>query len=434
MTDAFAIPDFTFPEGFLWGSATAAHQVEGDNIHSSNWYNEQRDHKKDPTREVSGKACNHYQMYEEDIRLLQTLGHKAFRLGVEWARIEPEEGHFVQPEADHYIRELSKLKEAGIRTFVTLVHFSVPQWFEEKGSFSEMDNLKYFESYLNFILPQITPYVDFWLDLNEFNLGKAQKRLDFKFNSMLYHARGYHLIKQYSNRPVSSAHALVQYYAKRQNDPFDLALQHYMDVINHEFFFHAVRTGELVLPHKDVYFNRELKDTADFWAVNLYTREMVDARHADFSSPRYPFTRTQMIPMDFYLDEFFPECMFHDLTRLKDRPVYITENGCCCDDDDFRIVYIAEYLCAMNEAIKDGVDVRGYLYWSLLDNWEWGSFIPRFGIVDVDREHDFKRTPKKSAWFLKEIIENNGFSQEILRKYLKQMPRTDPALNKENTE
>ena len=115
--------------------------------------------------------------------------------------------------------------------------------------------------------------------------------------------------------------------------------------------------------------------------------------------------------------------MYHCLNRLKDRPVYITENGVSAKNDEFRLVYIAEYLCALSEAIKDGVDVRGYLHWSLMDNWEWGSYIPQFGLVGVDREHDFKRTPKPSAYFYREIIEHNGYEPEMLKKYLKELPR-----------
>lgn len=111
-----------------------------------------------------------------------------------------------------------------------------------------------------------------------------------------------------------------------------------------------------------------------------------------------------------------------------DKPVYITENGCSCYDDDFRIVYLAEYFAAMNEAIKAGVDLRGYLYWSLLDNYEWDSYIPKFGIVDVNREDGFKRIPKPSAYFYRDIIKNNGFSQEILSKYLRKMPRIDKSM------
>ncbi len=424
MIDAFALKDCKFPEGFLWGSATAAHQIEGDNIHSSNWHYEQECLKKNPNYEVSGKACNHYNMVEQDTQLLLDLGHQAYRMGVEWARIEPAEGVFVQEEVDHYLKELALLKEKGLKVFVTLVHFTVPQWFAEKGAFMTMDNLVYFERYLNFILPQIAPYVDYWNVINEFNLGTHPDNFTKKYNSVRYHARGYHLIKQYSNAPVSSAHALVQFFGKRQNDKFDKAMESYMDVVNNEFFFHAIRTGELVLPHKDGLWDKEIKDTADFWSINTYVREMVDTRVARITPPRYSFTETRMLPMKFYLDEFNAECIYHHMMRLTDKPIFITENGCSCYDDDFRIVYLAEYLCALNEAIRDGADVRGYLYWSLMDNYEWSSFIPKFGLVGCDFK-TFERTPKPSAYFYKDIIESNGFSQEILRKYLKEMPRVD---------
>ena len=123
MTDVFSIQAFQFPKGFLWGSSTAAHQIEGNNIHSSNWHREQERLKADPNYEISSSACNHYNMVEQDIQLLSDLGHQAFRLGVEWARIEPEEGMFLDGEADHYVRELAMLKERGIKTLETLVHF-----------------------------------------------------------------------------------------------------------------------------------------------------------------------------------------------------------------------------------------------------------------------------------------------------------------------
>ena len=428
MTDVFSIKDFKFPEGFLWGSAVAGHQVEGNNIHSNYWHKEQEILKVNPDYEVSGDACNHYNMYKEDTLLLKELGHQAFRFSIEWSRIEPEEGSFKENEVGHYIDELSFLKENGIKTFVTLVHFTVPYWFEQKGGFTKLENMKYFERYLNYLLPKISEYVDFWNVINEFNLGSSQEKLDFKFNSVFYHARGYHLIKQFSDKPVSSAHALVQYYGRRQNDVFDLTMQKYHDIINHEFFFHAIRTGELVLPHKDGVFDREIKNTADFWSINLYTRDIIDSRKANFAGERYSFTETRMLPMKFYLDEFYPECMYHNLTRLTDKPVYITENGCSCYNDDFRIVYLAEYFAAMHEAIESGVDLRGYLYWSLLDNYEWDSYIPKFGIVDVNRADGFRRTPKPSAYFYRDIIQNNGFRGEILSKYLSDMPRVDNSM------
>ena len=133
-----------------------------------------------------------------------------------------------------------------------------------------------------------------------------------------------------------------------------------------------------------------------------------------------------MIPQDFYLEEMYPQVMIDNLSRLTDKPIYISENGCSCYDDRFRIVYLSLYLSALAEAIRLGADVRGYLHWSLLDNYEWGSYTPKFGLVDVNRESgNFERTPKPSAYFYKEIIENNGFSQEILRNYLTSMPSLD---------
>lgn len=128
-----------------------------------------------------------------------------------------------------------------------------------------------------------------------------------------------------------------------------------------------------------------------------------------------------MIDKDFYLEEMYPEGMTAMLERFRDKPVYITENGCSCNDDRFRIVYLALYLSAVHDAVRRGMDVRGYLYWSLMDNYEWSSFLPRFGLVDVDFK-TFERTPKPSAAFYREIIENNGFSQQILRKYLHELP------------
>ena len=423
MYDIFSLKDFTFPAGFAWGSSTAGHQIEGDNIHSNNWQIEQNKRKNDPKAEVSGKACNSYNMVEEDIKLLKSLGHKMYRMSVEWSRIQPEEGVFDKDATEHYVKQLALLKENNIKTCVTLVHFVVPQWFAQKDGFTKLDNYAYFETYLQYIVPKIAPYVDIWNIFNEFNGGVDDLARNVKFNHVIYHARAYRLIKKYSSAPISSAHAFVQFYAKRQHDTFDRRLQEWYDMLHNEFWFHAIRTGELVVPGKDGIYEKDIKDTCDYWAVNLYVRQMLDARKADPYTEAYPFTRMQMIGKKFYLEEFHPETMYTCLTRLTDKPIYVTESGISCNNDDFRIVQIAEYLAAMHAAIKDGADVRGYLHWSTMDNYEWGSYKPRFGLVDVDFAHDFKRTPKPSAYFYKEIIEHNGFTQEILRKYLHEMPR-----------
>ena len=417
MYDIFSLPAMKFPAGFIWGSATAGHQVEGDNVRS-NWWELERLGK---VGTKSGKACNHYELYREDVQLLKTLGHRAYRMSIEWSRLEPSEGRFDDGALDHYVDLLKLLKSAGIQTYVTLHHFTHPQWFEEKGGFMKLDNMPCFERYINHAVPAIAQYVDYWNVINEFNLGSSEERIVFKLNMLRYHARGYHLIRNFSKAPVSSAHAFIHYFPYRFNDELDRTMTRLQDWRDNEFFFHAVRTGEVAFPFRDAVKIPELKGTADFWAVNYYTRHMVDGRLARLEGERFDHKRLKMIPMNFYLEEMYPEGLIANIERLADRPVHITENGCSCDDDRFRIVYIALHLSALHEAISRGADVRAYLYWSLMDNYEWGSFVPRFGLVNVDFE-TFARAPKPSAAFYREIIENNGLNPEIVRKHLKELP------------
>ena len=424
MKDPFSIQSFTFPKDFIWGSSTAGHQIEGDNIHSDWWVYEHEKIQTTPDWDMSGKACNSYEMYDEDAQILSDLSHQAYRMSMEWARIEPIRGQYLQQEVDHYIAVFESLKKRGIKIFLTLVHGTIPQWFKQNGWFMNIDdNLLAFEKYLNFVLPQIAKYIDFWNVLNEFNGGFAEGS-EFKFGCMHYHAIGYHTIKKYSSAPVSSAHALVMQAPYRANDKFDKALAEYRDLHQNEFFFHAIRTGELVIPGREGIINKDFKDSVDFWSINTYIRALVDARTKK-GRLRYPHERLQMIDKDFYLNGMDAECVIHNLSRLMDKPVIISENGCSCDNDDFRIVFILEYLCTLAKCIEMGVDVKGYLYWSLLDNYEWGSFKPRFGLVDVDRENNFKRTIKKSAYFYQEIIKNNGFNPEMLKKYLTELPKVE---------
>jgi len=207
----------------------------------------------------------------------------------------------------------------------------------------------------------------------------------------------------------------------RKFDTPDKIMSDYADFQFNEFFFHAIRTGEIILPFNDSIYLPQLKNSVDYWAINFYTRTMIDSRKKDAIGVRPNTKELKMIDRDFYLEEMLPEGMTQALYRLKDKPVIITENGCCCNDDRFRIVYLALYLSAIKDAIDMGVDVKGYMHWSTMDNYEWGSYLPKFGLADVDRE-TYVRTPKNSADFYKKIIENNGFNQEILRQHLTELP------------
>ncbi len=369
-------------------------------------------------------ACNSYNMWRDDVDLITTMGHNVYRMTVEWSRIEPEEGKFLMEEVDHYLRIFEALKANNVKIVLTLVHGTVPYWYSKIGM--TMENLHYFERYLNFIVPKIASYVDYWCVFNEFNYSTHENSFDSKTNSIRYHARAYHIIKQYSDKPVSTAHAMRQHYAKRQNDPFDLAMQNYYDIVFNEFWFHAIRTGEIVFPNRDCFYDSEIKDTCDYWAVNTYLKTVIDTRSRNCEyGDRLKFQSLRLIEDKRYdmIRAFDPECFIQNFLRLRDKPVLVTENGLCCDDDAFRIVWIAEYLYALRECIDLGIDVIGYLYWSLIDNFEWNSYKPKFGLASVDRENGFKRTIKPSGYFYRDIIKSNGFRQDILQKYLTEMPR-----------
>ena len=152
-----------FPEGFLWGSATSAHQVEGNNINSDWWEWEQ----KRPPRFRSGDACDQYNKYEEDFDLVKQLNHNSHRLSIEWSRIEPKEGEFNQEAIDHYKKVLESLKDKNLTVMLTLWHFTLPKWVSDKGGWENGKTVKYFEGFVKKIVPEIEEYVDFWVTLNE---------------------------------------------------------------------------------------------------------------------------------------------------------------------------------------------------------------------------------------------------------------------------
>lgn len=422
MLNLYKMPSFTFPEGFLWGSATAGHQIEGDNIHSQNWKLEQ--HLANPEWVPSGKACNGWEFYREDINLLKELKHQAYRFSIEWSRIEPENGVHDESALAHYTDELRLLKEAGIHTCVTLWHFTHPQWFEALGGFSKEENLKYFRRHLEYLVPRIAEYVDSWVILNELNLGEmtpeicASKRIKLKA-----HGYGAQIIRGFSKSPVSSAHAYVPRVPLRPYDELDVSAAKMYDWFYNLFFFHAVRTGEIVLPGYDMEYMPELKDSCDMWTLNYYHRGLVDSRKKNLQARKFDFNNFQMVPEKPFTREFCPETFVSAMAKVSDKPVWITENGVFAGADQFRIIYIMLQLEAMKEAMHlYHTDIRAYFYWSFLDNYEWGSYLPRYGLVSVDRK-TFKRTPKQSAYFYREIIERNGMSGELFAKYMQDLPQ-----------
>jgi beta-glucosidase len=323
---------------------------------------------------------------------------------VEWSRVETAEGQFDRTATEHYVDYFRSIAEAEIKPWVTLFHFTNPIWFADKGEWHKRENVACFLRFVEHIVPKIAPYVDLWLPINEYNFytgapvqpAEHQKMANYAFNVL---------------RADAGAH-----------DIFDRTMTDYADWCANGWYYHAMRTGELVFPFTKAEYLPEIKGRADFWGVNMYARDLVSARHANCRAPRHHH-RSLIINKAHETNpwEITPDELMENLHRLKDKPVYITENGCNTDNDEFRITYIALHLAAFRQAIDDGVDIRCYLYWSLLDNFEWGSYDPKFGMVAFDRE-TFERRPKSSSAFFKDVIEQNGISGQLVQKYLSHLP------------
>lgn len=426
MYDVLSLPKLTFPEGFLWGSSASAYQMEGGNT-NNDWF---RSGEQGKLAEPCGMACNHYAMYREDVDLIKDLGHQVFRFSIEWSRVETSEGIFDAVAIEHYVDFCRRLGEAGIKPWATLFHFTNPIWFADKGEWHKRENVACFLRFVETIVPKIAPYVDLWLPINEYNFytgapvspAEHHKMANYAFNVLRADAGAYDIIKAHSARPCASPMAYLALQPARAHDFFDRTMADYADWCANGWYYHAMRTGELVFPFTDAEYLPEVKGRADFWAVNMYARDLVSARHQNCRAARHHH-RALIINKAHEKNpwEITPDELMANLHRLRDKPIYITENGCNTDDDRFRIAYIALHLAAFRQAIDDGLDIRSYLYWSLLDNFEWGSYDPKFGMVGFDRK-TFERHPKPSAAFFRDIVEANGVSGELVQKYLAHLP------------
>lgn len=394
-----------FPHGFLWGAATSAHQVEGNNTNSDWWHWERGKKRKDelesqgkkPQDYYSGVACDSYNRFDEDFTLAEHLSHNATRLGIEWARIEPQEGEYSETEFDHYEKVLQSAKAHGLTTFVTLHHFTSPQWFMDKGGFAYKENVNHFVKYAIEVARRLSEYVDFFITINEpeiysthgYLFGKYPPQQTNLFKTLrvlknLIRAHNYasYEIKILSGKPVSMAFHLSDIQpASSLSEPLTF-VAHYI-------------ANEYIL--------RRTIDYCDFIGVNYYNH-----LHLGWFGRR-KHSESQHDKNDLGWG-IHPEGLERVLTNLKKygKPVYITENGLADSKDRLREKFIKEHLYYVHKAYQKGVDVKGYLHWSLLDNFEWTEgFGPRFGLVEVDREDLLRRKVRHSAVTYAQICKTN---------------------------
>src|SRR3954463_11616863 len=388
----------TFPDAFLWGASTAPHQIEGNNLNSDFWANEGRI----PGMERSGDACDSYHRYREDMRLLADAGLNAYRFGIEWARIEPVPGMVSRAELAHYRRMIDAAFELGLTPVVTLHHFTSPLWFAEEGGWLGERAVDRFRTYVETVAP-ILEGVEWIVTMNEPNMlaimaGMARAlqnpQADGEWQSPTLDNEGPRPPLPAPD-PAIGARFVEAHHAAREVLRERTGAKVGWTVANRAF---VARPGaeekkrELEYIWEDLYLEGARGD--DFVGVQSYSTQGVGPDAVD----PYPKPPDNTLVGPAYRPDALSIAVRHTAEVTDGLPILVTENGIATVDDSRRIAYTGEALEHLGKAIADGVDVRGYLHWSLLDNYEWGHWAPTFGLVAVDRE-TFERLPKPSlAW------------------------------------
>ena len=421
----------TFPKGFLIGAATAAHQVEGNNVHSDYWAQEQMPHTS--FAEPSGPACDHYNRYEEDIRLLAEAGLNAYRFSVEWARIEPEEGRFDETEIEHYRKVIACCKAHGVEPVVTLMHFTSPVWLIRKGGWEAESTIDDFRRYAAYVAERLGSELNYICTVNEANMGLQLATIAKRFQLMAMQAQkkpasaegtvqvGMNFEKMMENMKYAAAENAQIFgtpqpqifVSSRTPDGDALVFRaHQAAKAEIKARYPNIRVGITLSVHDcqaadggeqfaasawDEEFRHYLPYIADddFLGVQNYTRTIYDSR-GQMPAPE----GAELTQMSY---EFYPEALEHVLRRIHEDfkgDLMVTENGVAVSDDTRRVEFIRKALAGVERCLKDGIPVKGYCYWSLMDNFEWQKgYSMTFGLIAVDRI-TLQRTPKDSLAFL----------------------------------
>jgi beta-glucosidase len=387
----------SFPDGFLWGAATAAHQVEGGNVNNDHWEMEHAPHS--PFAEPSGDACDSYHRWAEDLDLVADAGLNTYRFSLEWSRIEPEEGEFSRAALDHYRRILDGCRDRGLNPLVTLVHFTQPRWLLHDGGWTGEKTGDRIARYTEFVAPALgdAAYV---ATINEPNLMAAQPVLGRM-------ARSGQPINGLPRPDQEVADALIGLHGRMTEVLRGATPPVGWTLIGRENI--AEDGGEDLMVEERAAFEDQFLEVArddDWVGLQIYT----SARFG----PDGLIAPAEELQTLAHGMERRPEALGAAVARgaevLGGTPILVTENGIATADDEDRIRFTTDALTGLAAAIDGGADVRGYLHWSLLDNFEWMlGYRPTFGLVAVDRT-TFARTPKPSLAWLGEVARRNGLA------------------------
>jgi beta-glucosidase len=385
----------SFPDGFTWSTATAAHQIEGGNWNNDWWLWEHNS--ESPCVEPSGDCCDSYHRYRDDHQIIEDLGFDSYRFSLEWSRIEPEEGEFSVAALDHYKRVCEDLRERGVTPVVTFHHFTTPRWVAHHGGWEDPDTADRFARYCERATRHLGELIGMACTINEPNMVATHGFLSGAFPP----GRRDAALRRAVNAVFCQAHRKGYEAIKSVRPDLETGLTIAMEER------HAVEGGEQRLERiftnlEDVFLDAATGD--DFVGVQTYTRMRVGP---DGALGPEEGVRTTLMGY-----EFWPEALEATIRTAWERtdhtPIVVTENGIGTDNDDERIEYVQRALEGVLRCLADGIEVRGYTYWSLLDNFEWAlGYGPTFGLVAVDRT-TFERAPKASARWLSDVIRANA--------------------------
>ncbi|MDP1884337.1 MAG: glycoside hydrolase family 1 protein [Candidatus Moranbacteria bacterium] len=417
-----------FPKGFLWGAATSAHQVEGstqndwtqwekDNAERiamgaqdkwEKWQQEKFPEMFTAENYISGNACDHYNRFEEDFDLAKSGGHNAHRFSIEWSRIEPEEGIFDEKEIEHYRKVLVALRERGLEPFVTMWHWTNPVWIGEIGAWENNDTAKYFLRYAERICNEYKDLVKFWMPFNE---PGSEVSLGYLFGNQPP-GRKSKLGANAAFKNLMQAQKDTYKLVKSVSSDFQVGCSHFMfDIKPYNNLPWNIVAAKLMDYFANYRFFKAFNGSCDFFGIQYYQPFHVNFKLGGTFFGL--FENKKIIKKQSDLGwQIFPEGIYNVLKKAakNGKPIYITENGLADSTDRYRAEFIKEHLKYVQKAIADGVDIRGYFHWSLMDNFEFvemRGFWPRFGLIEIDYK-TLERKPRPSFYAYKEIIERNG--------------------------
>ncbi|MFP4005082.1 MAG: glycoside hydrolase family 1 protein [Alphaproteobacteria bacterium] len=410
---------YQFPSGFLWGAATAAHQVEGNNVNSDFWVLEHRPGT--PFAEPSGDAVDQLHLYREDIAMLAAMGFEAYRFSIEWARVEPERGVFSKAALSHYRNVMEACRDCEIAAVPTLHHFTSPRWLAADGGWNDMRTADRFARYAEMVAEELGDLATLICTINEANLPAR-----LQLQELMPHPRDYAHQGWFREAArlcgATDAGRFAPFWFADGQKTIDVALAAHakardavkaaaprvpVGVTLALYDEQVADGGEAALAAERAACDDRFLEAVrgdDFLGVQTYTRVVYGPEGG--RPPPPGAERTQMGY------EYYPAALGGALRRahaVSGCPLYVTESGIGTADDTRRMDFYAQALHSMTGCMRDGIDVRGFFAWSLLDNFEWlMGYGPTFGLVAVDRESQSRQVKPSGRW-LGRIARENRF-------------------------